>query len=351
MAKNETKEMETTKEYAIGIDVGGTGTKFGIVNHRGDILQKGEIVTTDYKDINLFIDELYKELQPALKAVGGIEFIKGIGVGAPNGNYYNGTIEYAPNLQWRGIIPIAKLISDKFKKPCTLTNDANAAAIGEMMYGAARGMKDFIMITLGTGVGSGIIANGHLIYGHDGFAGELGHTIIRPGGRLHWGTGMRGSLETYASATGIAITAKEIVDERVGEKTLLRDIPHEKITSKRVYEAAIKGDKIANEVFRFTGQILGEALANFVMFSSPEAIILFGGVIKAGKLLLDPVKENMEKNLLPIFQNKVKLIFSELIESDAAILGASALVWETKTELKKEKDDKELKKIKSERKG
>lgn len=191
------------------------------------------------------------------------------------------------------------------------------------------------MITLGTGVGSGIIANGQLIYGHDGFAGELGHTIIRPGGRLHWGTGMKGSLETYASATGISITAKEILDERVGEKSLLRNIAHEKITSKRVYEAAIQGDPIANEVFEITGKILGEALANFVMFSSPEAIILFGGVIKAGNLLLDPVKLYMEKNLLPIFQNKVKLLFSELKESDAAILGASALVWEIKPEVLK----------------
>jgi len=347
MAKSESKEVEILKEYAIGIDVGGTGTKFGVVNHRGDISNRGEITSTGYKDINEFIDELYKQLQPAIKSVGGIEFIKGMGVGAPNGNYYNGTIEYAPNLEWKGIIPIAKLITDKFNKPCTLTNDANAAAIGEMMYGAARGMKDFIMITLGTGVGSGIVANGHLIYGHDGFAGELGHTIIRPGGRLHWGTGARGSLETYTSATGISITAKEIIDERVGEETLLRDIQHEKITSKRVYEAAVKGDKIANEVFQFTGKILGEALANFVMFSSPEAIVLFGGVCKAGKLLLDPVKENMEKNLLPIFQNKVKLIFSELKESDAAILGASALVWETKTDAKTESEDYELKKKKA----
>lgn len=347
MAKNTTSVTETPVEYAIGIDVGGTGTKFGIVNHRGEILNKGEIVTTDFKDINLFIDELYKELQPAIKSVGGVQFIKGIGIGAPNGNYYNGTIEYAPNLIWKGILPIAKLITDKFKKPCILTNDANAAAIGEMMYGAARGMRDFIMITLGTGVGSGIIANGQLIYGHDGFAGELGHTIIRPGGRLHWGTGMKGSLETYASATGISITAKEIVDERVGEKTLLRDIPHEKITSKRVYEAAVKGDLIANEVFQFTGKVLGEALANFVMFSSPEAIILFGGVCKAGKLLLDPVKENMEKNLLPIFQNKVKLIFSELKESDAAILGASALVWEAKPDgIKKKAEESQTTKNK-----
>jgi glucokinase len=325
--------METAAEYAIGIDIGGTTTKFGIVNHRGDISNVGDIATTNHDDINLFIDELYNEMKPAIKAIGGIDVIKGIGVGAPNGNYYSGTIEYAPNLQWNGIIPIAKLITNKFNKPCTLTNDANAAAIGELMYGAARGMRDFIMITLGTGVGSGIVANGQLIYGHDGFAGELGHTIIRPGGRLHWGTGMKGSLETYASATGIAITAKEILDERVNDKSLLRDIPHEEITSKKVCDAAVMGDPIANEVFQITGQILGEALANFVMFSSPEAIILFGGVIKAGKLLLDPTRASMEKNLLPIFQNKVKLLFSELKESDAAILGASALVWEIKPEV------------------
>ena len=324
--------MESPVEYAIGIDIGGTTTKFGIVNHRGEISNAGDLDTNKHSDINLFVDELYREMKPAIKAVGGIEYIKGIGLGAPNGNYYSGTIDYAPNLQWRGVIPIAKMITNKFNKPCTLTNDANAAAIGELMYGAARGMRDFIMITLGTGVGSGIVANGQLIYGHDGFAGELGHTIIRPGGRLHWGTGMKGSLETYASATGISITAKEILDERVNEKSLLRDIRHEKITSKKVCEAALKGDAIANEVFQFTGQILGEALANFVMFSSPEAIILFGGVIKAGKLLLDPTRESMEKNLLPIFQNKVKLLFSELKESDAAILGASALVWEIKPE-------------------
>ena len=326
--------MELPLEYAIGIDVGGTNTKYGIVNHRGEISNRGDIATDKYSKIEDFIDELYKELLPAIEKIGGEELIKGIGVGAPNGNYYTGTIDYAPNLQWKGVLPLAKLIAEKFNKQCTLTNDANAAAIGELMYGAGRGLRDFIMITLGTGVGSGIIANGQLIYGHDGFAGELGHTIIRPGGRLHWGTGMKGSLETYASATGITITAKEIIDERINEKSLLRDIPHDQITSKKVYEAAVQGDKIAKEVFQFTGKILGEALANFVMFSSPEAIILFGGVIKAGKLLIDPVREHMEKNLLPIFQNKVKLLFSELKESDAAILGASALVWEIKQELK-----------------
>lgn len=326
------QEAESQKEFAIGIDIGGTNTKYGVVNHRGEISNEGEISTTDYKDIHQYIDALYEKLAPSIANVGGLEFIKGIGVGAPNGNYYTGTIEYAPNLQWKGIIPMAKLISDKFGVPCTLTNDANAAAVGEMMYGAGRGMKDFIMITLGTGVGSGIIANGQLIYGHDGFAGELGHTTTIPGGRVHWGTGLKGSLEAYASATGIAITAKEFLDERPREDSLLRKTPHEQITSKTVYEAAIKGDKIAKDVFEYTGKILGLSLANFVMFSSPEAIILFGGVIKAGKLLMDPVRKSMEENLLPIFQNKVKLIFSELKESDAAILGASALVWEIKKE-------------------
>ena len=325
--------MESPLEYAIGIDIGGTTAKFGIVNHRGEISNRGNLPTNEHSDVNKFINELYDEMQPAIKEIGGADLIKGIGVGAPNGNYYNGTIEYAPNLLWRGVIPLAKLITDKFNKPCTLTNDANAAAVGEMMYGAARGMRDFIMITLGTGVGSGIIANGQLILGHDGFAGELGHTVIRPKGRLHSGTGMRGTLETYASATGIGLTAKEMLEDKPKEKSLLRKISVKKIDAKAVYEAAIKGDKIAKDVFKFTGQILGEALANFVMFSSPEAIILFGGVIKAGKLLMDPVKKHMEKNLLPIFQDKVKLLFSELKESDAAILGASALVWEIKQEI------------------
>lgn len=326
--------MEAPLEYAIGIDIGGTTAKFGIVNHRGEISNRGTLPTNKHNDVNKFINELYDEIEPIIKEMGGQELIKGIGVGAPNGNYYNGTIEYAPNLLWEGVIPLAKLISVKFNKPCTLTNDANAAAVGEMMYGAARGMHDFIMITLGTGVGSGIIANGQLILGHDGFAGELGHTVIRPKGRFHSGTGMRGSLETYASATGIALTTKEMLNEKPDEKSILRKIPVKQLDSKAVYEAAIEGDKIAKNVFKYTGEILGEALANFVMFSSPEAIILFGGVCKAGKLLMDPVKKSMEKNLLPIFQNKVKLLFSELKESDAAILGASALVWEIKPESK-----------------
>lgn len=318
--------VDLSKNLAIGIDIGGTNTKFGIVNHRGEILEKGDIKTDDYPTIELFIDALYDHIKPMLDKHDDGSSLKGIGMGAPNGNYYTGKIEYAPNLHWEGVIPIAELTSQKFGVSCTLTNDANAAAMGEMMYGAARGMKDFIMITLGTGVGSGIVCNGQMLYGHDGFAGELGHIIARPGGRKHWSTGAHGSLEAYCSATGITITAKKLRAEN--PKSLLNDVPEEEINSKAVYDAAIKGDTTAIEVFRYTGQILGESLANFIMFSSPEAIILFGGVIKSGDFIMKPTKEHMEKNLLPIFQNKVQLVFSELKEADAAILGASALVWE-----------------------
>jgi glucokinase len=319
--------LDLSQQLAIGIDIGGTNTKYGLVNHRGEILEKGELRTDAYPTIESFIDALYETLIPIINSIPDGHEIKGIGIGAPNGNYYKGTIEYAPNLHWKGIIYLTDLITNRFNLPCSLTNDANAAAVGEMMYGAARGMRDFIMITLGTGVGSGIVANGQLIYGHDGFAGELGHTIIRPGGRKHWSTSLDGSLEAYCSATGITITAKEMLSQS-DEPSLLRNVKPEDITSKRVFDCAVQGDKIAAEVYRYTGQILGEALANFIMFSSPEAIILFGGVIKAGDMLLQPTREHMEKNLLPIFQNKVKLIFSELKEADAAILGASALVWE-----------------------
>lgn len=318
--------LDLSSELAIGVDIGGTNTKYGIVNHRGEILDKGDIKTDDYPTIEAFIDGLHDAMKPIMEKYSSVGF-KGIGVGAPNGNYYTGTIEYAPNLPWRGIIPIAKLMSEKFEVPCILTNDANAAAMGEMMYGAARGMKDFIMITLGTGVGSGIVANGLMLYGHDGFAGELGHVIVRPGGRKHWSTGAHGSLEAYCSATGIAITAKKLRAENI--HSALNKIPEDQIDSLAVFEAAEARDETAKEVFRYTGQILGEALANFIMFSSPEAIILFGGVIKAGDYIMKPTKEHMEKNLLPIFQNKVKLVFSELKEADAAILGASALAWES----------------------
>lgn len=317
---------DSTQKFAFGVDIGGTNTKYGLVNHRGEITHKGDLPTNKYEQVSDFVEALYNALKPAIDDV-GFDNIKGIGVGAPNGNYYTGTIDYAPNLHWRDIVPLAQLVTDKFDLPCWLTNDANAAAVGEMMYGAARGMKDFIMITLGTGVGSGIVANGHLIYGHDGFAGELGHTVIRPGGRPHWSTDLDGSLEAYASATGIVLTAKELLEKSPKESSM-RQYSGEELNSKIVYECAMAGDELAQEAYRFTGQILGEALANFIMFSSPQAIILFGGVIKAGDLLLKPTREHMERNLLPIFQNKVQLLFSELAEADAAILGASALVWE-----------------------
>ena len=315
--------------YAIGIDIGGTNATFGIVDPRGEIHYRGAIKTAKHAQVEDFIDELYEAIIPAIHTVGGPSVIKGMGIGAPNGNFYSGTIEYAPNLPWKGIVPLAKMMSDKFGLTATLTNDANAAAVGEMMYGVARGMKDFIMITLGTGVGSGIVANGQLILGHDGFAGELGHTIIIPDGRYHPGTGAHGSLETYASATGIRRTAIEKLGES-NKPSLLRSIPEDKLESKDVYDCAMQDDEIAKDVFAYTGKILGMSLANFVMFSSPEAIILFGGPTRAGNLILEPVQQHMEANLLPIFRNKVKLLFSLLRESDAAILGASALVWEQK---------------------
>ena len=317
--------MDISKQHVIGIDIGGTNTKFGIVNHRGMIVHEDRIKTEDYPTPESFVDALYEKLEPFINQKKLIEIV-GIGLGAPNGNFYTGTIEYAPNLKWKGVIHFAKLVSEKFKLPAKLTNDANAAAVGEMTYGAARGMKDFIMITLGTGVGSGIVANGQLILGHDGFAGELGHNIIIPGGRMHPHTGFRGSLESYASATGVVMTAKELMQNE-NTPSILRSIPDHELDSKMIADAALQGDEIAKNVFEYTGNILGMALANFVMFSSPQAIILFGGLTKAGDLIMKPVKESMERNLLPIFQHKVKLIFSELKESDAAILGASALVW------------------------
>ncbi len=315
-------------DFAIGVDVGGTNTKFGIVDRNGQILEQGRMLTNEPETVQDFIDELHDKLMPVIAATGGIENIKGIGIGAPNGNYYTGNIEYAANLKWRGIIPFAGMVSKKIGLPTRLTNDANAAAMGEMIYGCAREMKHFIVITLGTGVGSGIVIDGKIVLGHDGFAGELGHTVIRPGGRLHPGTGLRGSLESYASATGVRETAIELLTKYPKEESLLRKYSIDDLTSHAVYECAIKGDKIANEIFELTGKILGEALSNFIMFSSPEAIILFGGLTKAGDLIMNPTREAMENNLIQIFRNKVKLVFSELKEADAAILGASALVYD-----------------------
>ncbi|GAC1533720.1 MAG: ROK family protein [Sediminibacterium sp.] len=324
---NMPKTKPSLEQLAIGIDIGGTGTKFGIVDRVGNLLFSNEMSTRNHQEIEGFIDELHSNVVPLIDQAGGIGRIKGIGLGAPNGNYYTGTIEYAPNLPWKGVLPLVKLVEAKFKLPVVLTNDANAAALGEMMYGAAQGMNDFIMITLGTGVGSGIVANGKLIYGHDGFAGELGHTIIIPDGRYHEGTGKKGSLESYASATGVTLTTLEFL-EKSKKASLLRKVPKDKIDSKKVYEAAIEGDELAKEIFEYTGKILGMALANFVMFSSPEAIILFGGLTKSGDLILKPTREHMEANLIQVFQNKVKILVSHLRESDAAILGASALAWE-----------------------
>lgn len=315
------------KPYVIGMDMGGTNTVFGVVDARGSVISKSAIKTGKHTDVNLYIQDLYNELIKLIDAAGGADKFRGIGIGAPNGNYYTGNIEHAPNLPWKGVVPFAKLMTAKFGIPAALTNDANAAAFGEMTYGAAHGMKNFIMITLGTGVGSGIIIDGKVLYGHDGFAGELGHvTAVRNNGRL-CGCGKSGCLETYASATGVARSAREIIESSTKD-SLLRNIPLDSITSKDVFDAAMEGDEVAKEIFNFTGKILGECLADFVAFSSPEAIVLFGGLSKAGDLILNPIRENMEKNLLPLWRGKIKLFFSDLKEADAAVLGASALAWE-----------------------
>lgn len=313
------------RPYVVGIDIGGTNTVFGIVDARGTLLRAGAIKTSTHDEVEDYIEELGDALLSLIAEVGGRDKIRGIGVGAPNGNYFTGSIDFAANLKWKGRIPFAHLLSEKTQLPVALTNDANAAAIGEMTYGAARGMKDFIVITLGTGVGSGIVIGGNLVYGHDGFAGELGHVIVQRDGRP-CGCGRKGCLETYTSATGVARTAREYLEAR-SDESILRNIPLAEITSKEVYDAAKQGDKLALEIFECTGKVLGEALADAVAFSSPEAIILFGGLTKAGELIIEPIRRHMELNLLKIYQGKVKLLVSELKESDAAVLGASALGW------------------------
>ena len=318
------------KPYVIGIDIGGTNTVFGVVDKRGQIIKNGSIKTNTHAEVGDYINELTKALNEIIDQTGSKDLIKGIGVGAPNGNFFTGSIEFAPNLRWKGVIPFTEMLEEKVKIPVALTNDANAAAIGEMTYGAARGMKDFIVVTLGTGVGSGIVVNGQLVYGHDGFAGELGHVIMRRNtGRL-CGCGRAGCLEAYSSATGLVRTAREYLDLQPEVNSRLRTIPLEDLTSKDVFDAAMAGDEMAKKVFKFTGEILGEAFADFVAFSSPEAIILFGGLANAGDLILKPIRESMEKNLLNIYRDKIKLLFSALKESDAAVLGASALGWEVK---------------------
>lgn len=314
-------------KLSIGIDVGGTNTKFGIVTKKGEIIAQSRIETDKHENVENFIDALAAGLQPMIDENGGKENFVGIGMGAPNANYYKGTIEYAANLKWKGIIPMAELLEAKFGIPAKLTNDANAAAVGEMIYGAAQGMKDFIMITLGTGVGSGVVVDGKIVLGFNGFAGELGHIIVRHDGRPHKGTGLKGSLESYASATGVRSTAIELLQANPDTPSMLRSFSIDDLTSKTVYECAQQGDALANEIFKFTGTILGEAFATMVHFTAPEAIILFGGLTKSGDLILTPTIQAMEANLLQVFKNKVKVLFSQLNEADAAILGASALVW------------------------
>ena len=317
--------MDST--YVVGIDVGGQTSKLGVVDARGAVLAQTVIRTDTYSEVEPYIAELAEAVRKVVRESGTEGEIRGIGVGAPNGNYYTGAIESAPNLSWgHDRVEFAKLLSEAMDGlPVALTNDANAAAVGEMTYGAARGMKNFIMITLGTGVGSGIVINGEVVYGHDGFAGELGHVAaVRNNGRV-CGCGKTGCLETYASATGVARTAREWL-ELSDEPSVLRSL--DSIASKDVYEAAKEGDKLALKIFEFTGKILGRSFADFIAFSSPEAIVLFGGLARAKEFLTGPIEEAMNANVLPLWRGKVKLVYSQLKESDAAILGASALAWE-----------------------
>lgn len=320
----------TLKPYVIGLDLGGTNSVFGIVDARGEIKATTAIKTGGYDKVDDYVKASVEALQPIIETVGGIEKIKAMGIGAPNGNFYTGAIEFAPNLAWThdGVVPLADMFSKALGIPVALTNDANAAALGEMTYGAARGMKNFIDITLGTGVGSGIVINGQMLYGSDGFAGELGHVIMVPGeaGRV-CGCGRRGCLETYCSATGVARTAREFL-ETSDEPSLLREMDPEKITSYDVSVAASKGDALAKRIYDFTGKMLGEACANFATFSAPEAFVFFGGLTKAGDLLMKPLKEAYDKNVLKIYKGKAKFLVSTLDGSSAAVLGASAVAWD-----------------------
>lgn len=315
------------KQLVVGVDIGGTNSVYGLVDRDGNMYGEGVISTKKYPDFDLYLEELYLGIQELLKKLEFEHELIGIGVGAPNGNYYNGTIEYAANLAWDGVVPFV----DKLKRyypavPVIITNDANAAAIGEMMYGAARGMKNFIVVTLGTGLGSGFVANGELIYGHDSFAGELGHVVIS-GGERQCGCGRKGCLETYVSATGIKRTVFKLLADQL-EDSEFRNITFTDLTAEMITKAALKGDPLAIEAFEYTGNMLGRALADAVTITSPEAIILFGGLAKAGKYIFDPAKRSMENNILRNFQNKVKILPSGIDGKNAAVLGASALIWQ-----------------------
>ena len=323
-------EQQGIKPYVIGLDLGGTNAVFGIVDQRGDIKATTAIKTQQYDTAEAFIEASVNALQPIIEQVGGIDKIRSMGIGAPNGNFYNGTIEIAPNIKWAHdcIVPLGKMFSEKLNDiPVAVTNDANAAAIGEMVYGVARGMKNFIVITLGTGVGSGIVVNGQLIYGSDGFAGELGHVTMVRGeeGRL-CGCGRKGCLETYCSATGVARTARELLD-KTSRPSLLRDMNPEDITSLDVSIAAGKGDELAKEIYEFTGKMLGEACADFATFCSPEAFIFFGGMIKAGDLIMEPIRRAYDEHVMSIYKGKAQFLVSGLDGASAAVLGASAIGW------------------------
>ncbi|MCK5822491.1 MAG: ROK family protein [Bacteroidales bacterium] len=311
------------REVALGIDIGGTNTAFGFVDRKGNCLYEDTIVTQTHEDVDLFVKEIYDKVQKSIKKLDDIKLI-GIGVGAPNGNFYTGAIEDAPNLRWKGVIPFSDIFKKYFNLPVFLTNDANAAAIGEMIYGGAKGMKNFIVVTLGTGLGSGFVVNGELLYGHDGFAGEMGHIIVTPDGR-QCACGRKGCLETYVSATGVKRSVYKLLADNL-EESELRNIPFNDLTAKMVADAANRGDKIALKTFEHTGRMLGEVLANTVAITSPEAIFLFGGLAKSGDLIFKPTKYHLEKNLLNIYKNKIKILPSGL-DDNAAILGSSALVW------------------------
>ena len=314
-------------KYTIGLDLGGTNSVFGIVDGNGNIIAETSIKTKGYENATAYVDASMEALLPIIEKAGGIDKIECMGIGAPNGNILTGCVEFAPNISWAhdGKIPLAKMFSERLGGiPVKLTNDANAAAMGEMKFGVARGMKDFIVLTLGTGVGSGIVCNGELVYGSDGNAGELGHLLVRPGDR-QCGCGRKGCLETYCSATGVARTARQFLEES-DEPSLLRDIPLEDITSYDVSVAAQKNDAIARRVFEFTGKIMGEACANMTVFSSPEAFIFFGGLAKAGELLLEPIRKAYDDTVMPIFRNKAKFLLSTLDGANAAVLGAASIV-------------------------
>jgi glucokinase len=315
------------QEVVAGIDIGGTTVHIGLVTSDGKVFSHACLNTKDYFQPENLAEAVSEKIKAALYDLGPHYVLKGVGVGAPNGNFYKGTIEYAPNLKWFGIIPLAKMIEEQMGVPCLLTNDANAAALGEMIFGAAKGLKDFIFITLGTGLGSGIVTNGQLVYGHDGFAGEMGHVTVVPKGRL-CGCGRTGCLETYCSAPGLVKTYQEI---HFRHNPTLKHMPGDTdIDAKAVFEMAQSGEKEALEAFSFTSEILGQALANAVAYTSPQAIFLFGGLAAAGNLLFNDVQNHMEENLLNIYKGKVRILPSGLPENDAALLGAASLIWNQK---------------------